>query len=171
MPAPPWNTTLTRMVQKAVAGEGALALPTGPHWVHLLVRLNEWVRERFWSIPALLVAAGVLTAVVVCRPDLLGLGTDWDLGRVVRIRTADTMLQVVASSMLTFVGVVFAITLVGLQLASSQLSPRVIRTFIRSGVTKTAFGIFLATFVPAGPMGVVSRSPGARAEREQAPPS
>ena len=56
------------------------------------------------------------------------------------------MLQVMASSMLTFVGVVFAITLVGLQLASSQLSPRVIRTFVRSGVTKTAFGVFLATF-------------------------
>ncbi len=48
--------------------------------------------------------------------------------------------------MLTFVGVVFAITLVGLQLASSQLSPRVIRTFVRSGVTKVAFGFFLATF-------------------------
>ncbi|WP_196804109.1 DUF2254 domain-containing protein [Marmoricola sp. URHB0036] len=134
------------MVERAVAGDGALALPTGPHWVHRLVRLNEWVRERFWSIPAVLVAAGVLTAVVVCRPDLVGLGADWDLGHVVRIRTADTMLQVMASSMLTFVGVVFAITLVGLQLASSQLSPRVIRTFIRSGVTKTAFGIFLATF-------------------------
>ena len=51
-----------------------------------------------------------------------------------------------ASSMLTFVGVVFAITLVGLQLASSQLSPRVIRTFVRSIVTKVAFGYFLATF-------------------------
>jgi len=111
-----------------------------------LVRWSEWVRERFWSIPAVLVLAGVLTAVVVCRPDLLGLPTDWDLGRVVRIRTADTMLQVMASSMLTFVGVVFAITLVGLQLASSQLSPRVIRTFVRSAITKIAFGVFLATF-------------------------
>jgi uncharacterized membrane protein len=56
------------------------------------------------------------------------------------------MLQVMSSSMLTFVGVVFAISLVGLQLASSQLSPRVIRTFVRSGVTKVAFGFFLATF-------------------------
>jgi uncharacterized membrane protein len=56
------------------------------------------------------------------------------------------MLGVMSSSMLTFVGVVFAISLVGLQLASSQLSPRVIRTFVRSGVTKVAFGFFLATF-------------------------
>ena len=93
------------MVERAGAGGAVLALPTGPHWQHRLVRLNEWVRERFWSIPAVLVVGGVLTAVVGCRPDLLGLGTDWDLGRVVRIQTADTMLQVMASSMLTFVGV------------------------------------------------------------------
>ena len=123
-----------------------LALPVGTAWEYRLVRLNEWVRERFWSIPVALVLAGVLLAVVVSRPDLLGLPADWDLGHVVRIRTANTMLQVMASSMLTFVGVVFAITLVGLQLASSQLSPRVIRTFVRSNVTKTAFGVFLATF-------------------------
>ena len=49
--------------------------------------------------------------------------------------------------MLTFVGVVFTITLVALQLASSQLSPRVLRTFVRSTVTKAAFGTFLATFI------------------------
>jgi uncharacterized membrane protein len=122
------------------------ALPPGPHWAHRWVRVNEWIRERFWSIPAVLVLAGVLTAVVVCKPDLIGLPADWYLGRLVRIKTADTMLEVMASSMLTFVGVVFAITLVGLQLASSQLSPRVIRTFVRSGITKAAFGIYLATF-------------------------
>jgi uncharacterized membrane protein len=51
--------------------------------------------------------------------------------------------------MLTFVGVVFTITLVALQLASAQLSPRVIRTFVRSGVTRLAFGLFLATFAYA----------------------
>jgi uncharacterized membrane protein len=34
-------------------------------------------------------------------------------------------------------------------LASSQLSPRVIRTFVRSSVTKLAFGLFLATFAYA----------------------
>src|SRR3954454_7507971 len=124
----------------------ARALPSGSPWAYRWVRLHEGVRERFWSIPAVLVLAGVLPAVVVCRPDLLGLPPNWDLGHVVRIRTADTMLQVMASSMLTFVGVVFAITLVGLQLASSQLSPRVIRTFVRSAITKIAFGVFLATF-------------------------
>ncbi len=104
------------------------------------------MRDRFWFIPMLLVLGGILVAVVVAHPEVVGLPRDWGLGSTVRTSTADTMLGVMSSSMLTFVGVVFAITLVGLQLASSQLSPRVIRTFVRSGVTKVAFGFFLATF-------------------------
>jgi uncharacterized membrane protein len=122
------------------------ALPVGSVWTHRAVRVQEWVREHFWFIPSVFVAAGVLTAAVVCRPHLVGLPESWDFGRTVRVQTAETMLEVMATSMLTFVGAVFTITLVGLQLASSQLSPRVIRTFVRSTVTKAAFGVFLATF-------------------------
>ena len=137
----------TRPGTPGTSQEGLVrALPAGSRWAHQPVRLREWVRERFWSIPVALIVVGVLTAVVVSRPDLLGLPQDWGVGNVARTSTADAMLQVMASSMLTFVGVVFAITLVGLQLASSQLSPRVIRTFVRSAVTKTAFGVFLAAF-------------------------
>ena len=69
--------------------------------------------------------------------------------------------------MLTFVGVVFTITLVALQLASAQLSPRVIRTFVRSGITKLAFGLFLATFAYAI---VVYRCGGCVVSRICAPP-
>jgi uncharacterized membrane protein len=122
------------------------ALPVGSRWTHRSVRFGEWVRDRFWVIPLLLVGWGILTAVVVAYPSLVGLPDDWGTGDLVRTSTADTMLGVMSTSMLTFVGVVFAISLVGLQLASSQLSPRVIRTFVRSWVTKVAFGFFLATF-------------------------
>ena len=67
-------------------------------------------------------------------------------GLPVRASSAEALLGIIAASMLTFVAVVFTITLVALQLASAQLSPRVIRTFVRSGTTKLAFGLFLATF-------------------------
>ena len=122
------------------------ALPAGPRWAYQPVRWAEWVRDRFWAIPMALILAGVLIGVMVSAPHLLGLPDDWGFGNLARPSTANAMLEVMASSMLTFVGVVFAITLVGLQLASSQLSPRVLRTFVRSAVTKTAFGVFLATF-------------------------
>ena len=73
--------------------------------------------------PLLLVLGGILVAVVVAYPEVVGLPRDLGHGHVVRTSTADTMLGVMSSSMLTFVGVVFAITLVGLQLASSQSRP------------------------------------------------
>ena len=57
-----------------------------------------------------------------------------------------SILGIIASATLTFLGVVFTLTLVALQLASAQLSPRVVRMFVRSGVTKLAFGILLAAF-------------------------
>ena len=122
------------------------ALVAGSRWAHRRVRLSESVRDRFWVIPLLLVLGGILDRGRRRPSEVVGLPADWGLGDTVRTSTADTMLEVMSSSMLTFVGVVFAISLVSLQLASSQLSPRVIRTFVRSGVTKLAFGYFLATF-------------------------
>ena len=122
------------------------ALTIGSRWAHRGARLAEWVRDRFWFIPLLLILGGILIAIVVAHPEVVALPPDWGLGSTVRPTTADTLLEVMSTSMLTFVGVVFAITLVALQLASSQLSPRVIRTFVRSGITKVAFGVFLATF-------------------------
>ena len=77
------------------------------------MRFDERVRDRFWPIPVVLVLAGVVLGIAVSRPDLVGLPDQWGLGHAVRTKTADTLLQVMASSMLTFVGVVFTITLVG----------------------------------------------------------
>jgi uncharacterized membrane protein len=51
--------------------------------------------------------------------------------------------------MLTFLGVVFSITLVAVQMGSAQFSPRVVRTFSRSSITKVTLGTFMATFIYA----------------------
>ena len=53
----------------------------------------------------------------------------------------------IAAATLAFVAVVFATTLVAIQLAASQYSPRTVRIFIRSRVTRVTLGLFLATFV------------------------
>jgi len=103
----------------------------------------EWVRERFWVIPAVLLVLGTGLAVLTTEGGALwhslgGLPADasWGSG----------FLESIAGATLTFLGVVFTLTLVSLQLASSQLSPRVIRTFVRSGITRVAFGTLLAAF-------------------------
>jgi uncharacterized membrane protein len=114
-----------------------------------LVLAQEWVRERFWVVPTVLLIAGMAVGLTVSRADSIP-GVDRVGGGLpVRAGSAEAILGIIAASMLTFVGVVFTITLVALQLASAQLSPRVIRTFVRSGTTKLAFGLFLATFAYA----------------------
>jgi uncharacterized membrane protein len=60
---------------------------------------------------------------------------------------ARTLLATIAAALLTFTGVVFSITLVALQVASTQYSPRVLRTFMRKPITKLALSTFIATFV------------------------
>jgi uncharacterized membrane protein len=103
----------------------------------------EWMRERFWVIPAVLLVLGTGLAVLTAEGGALwhslgGLPADasWGSG----------FLESIAGATLTFLGVVFTLTLVSLQLASSQLSPRVIRTFVRSSITRVAFGTQLAAF-------------------------
>ena len=60
---------------------------------------------------------------------------------------ARSVLSAIAESMLTFTGLVFTITMLVLQLASSQLSPRVMRTFLRDQANQVVLGLFVATFV------------------------
>ena len=121
------------------------ALPAGPVRYYARRHAEEWVRDRFWVVPSALLVAGVGLAVLTATADDLGLPM-WRRGLPVDPGAAESILGTIAASMLTFVGVVFTITLVALQLASAQLSPRVLRTFVRSAVTKLAFGTFLATF-------------------------
>jgi uncharacterized membrane protein len=117
------------------------ALAPGRSGDHRRVVAREWLRDRFWAVPSALLVAGMLLAVLTARADDLGLPAA-DRGLLpLRAGAADTILGIIATPMLTFVGVVFTITLVALQLASAQLSPRVLRTFIRSFLTKLAFGL------------------------------
>lgn len=114
-----------------------------------IARMNrsERLASALWPIPlafglgALVLAR--ITAVIDAR-DALGIRGDY------LIRDPDTALQfasVVASGMLVFLGIVFTTTLVAIQLAGSQYSPRAVRIFLRLRLTKVALGIFVATFV------------------------
>ena len=51
--------------------------------------------------------------------------------------------------MISFTALVFSITVVVLQLTSSQFSPRILRTFLRDRVSQISLGVFVATFVYA----------------------
>lgn len=59
---------------------------------------------------------------------------------------ARVLLSMVSGSTLTLMVLVFSITIVALQLASSQFSPRVLRSFLRDWYSQLSLGVFTATF-------------------------
>jgi uncharacterized membrane protein len=114
-----------------------------------LTTVGEWLRLRLWFVPGLLtLGAGLLAVVLVALDEYLDDDFGW-LGFAFggTAEGAQNVLSVIATSMLTFTGLVFSITMLVLQAASSQLSPRVMRTFLRDRGNQTVLGLFVATFV------------------------
>ncbi len=60
---------------------------------------------------------------------------------------ARAILSTIASSMITVAGLTFSITMLTLQLASSQFGPRLLRNFMRDRGNQVVLGTFIATFV------------------------
>lgn len=63
--------------------------------------------------------------------------------------SARELLSTIAASLMTFTSIVFSVTILVLQLASQQFSPRVLRTFLEDRFTRAALGVFIASFVYA----------------------
>ena len=112
------------------------------------LRWRERVRGGFRIVPALFVAGSVV----------LSMATLWLDDHVVDEVSAGfsgspdnarDVLSTISSSMITFTALVFSITVVVLQLTSSQFSPRVLRTFLRDRTTQVSLGVFVATFTYA----------------------
>lgn len=109
--------------------------------------LGERLRGSLWFVPALCVACSVALSFATVEIDRrIGDADPWLLYGGDANRAAD-ILSTIAASMLTFTALVFTITMVVLQLASAQFSPRVLRTYLRDRQSKLALGVFVATFV------------------------
>lgn len=112
--------------------------------------LRASLRSRLWPLPAIVVVAAVAAGLGLPHLDaylderlpdqLAGLlfGGDPDAAR--------TLLDTVASSLITVTALTFSLTVVTLQLASSQFSPRLLRTFSRDLFVQTTLALLLGTF-------------------------
>jgi len=104
-------------------------------------RLKLYVRNSIWVFPVLSVFAGLLSVAVVNRLDrALGLEVD------VSPDTARTVIGTVAGSMFTLVVVSSSAILVTVQLASAQLTPRIVTLVYRSRIRKFCISAFVFTF-------------------------
>ncbi|UXA10473.1 DUF2254 domain-containing protein [Mycobacterium sp. SMC-8] len=113
----------------------------------------DGLRSRLWPVPALGVVTALLAGIAIPELDtavdqqmppalagyLFGGGAD----------AAREVLGAIATSLITVTSLTFSLTLITLQLASSQYTPRLLRTFAADRFVQRTLALFLATFVYA----------------------
>jgi uncharacterized membrane protein len=109
--------------------------------------LREYVGGALWVLPTaaalLALAAGFSLSQIEVRPGSR-------LSRLAFQGTADdarVLLISVSSTVVTVIALVLGLTVVALQLSSTQFSPRILRNFLRDHATQLVLSAFLATFV------------------------
>ncbi len=113
-------------------------------------KLLSDLSERFWLVPGLIVAVGVLAAVGFVSLDRSGVVPQSLIdGRWLYsggATGARTLLGAVAASTIGVAGTVFSITIAALSLAAGQMGPRLLRNFTRDRGNQITLGAFLGTF-------------------------
>lgn len=107
---------------------------------------SRWsdLRSGLWLLPGLIVVALVVLAFVVIQVDhMLG---DTEVGFGGGPAAARDVLAAMAGSFVTVAGLTFSLTIVVLQLASSQYSPRILRGFLADRITQLTAGAFIGVF-------------------------
>jgi uncharacterized membrane protein len=109
----------------------------------------DYLAGALWVLPTLSVVVFLLAGAVLSRVEVDG---DSPLSRFAFQGTAEdarSLLIVVSSTMITVTGLVFALTIVALQIASGQYSPRLLRNFMRDRGTQLVLSIFVGAFAYA----------------------
>lgn len=115
-----------------------------------LTALRDTVRSQLWPLPLAAVLVALVVGYVLPRVDaavdqtLPGWLTSVIFGG--DAGAARTVLDAVSSSLITVTSLTFSLTVVTLQLASSQFSPRLLRTFTSDVFVQATLSVFLATF-------------------------
>ena len=112
-------------------------------------RLLSSVRTSIWFVPVMCVLAGLLLSMATIAIDAA-----FDFALIPETFTggpdaALAILSTVAASMVSLTALVLTITMVVVQLAMGQFSPRIVQTFLQDKPSQLAIGIFVATFAHA----------------------
>jgi uncharacterized membrane protein len=112
-------------------------------------RLLDHIRTSLWFVPTVCVLAGVVLSLVTVAIDR---GNDYELipqSLTGGPEIAVAILSAVATSMVSLAALVLTITMVVVQLAMGQFSPRIVQTFLQDKPSQIAVGLFVATFAHA----------------------
>lgn len=109
-------------------------------------RLNS----SFWFMPAVMAVVAVALSFLFIEVDALRDVDQTDDPSALYTfgpEGARAILSVIATSMITVASLIFSITMLSLQLASSQFGPRVLGNFMRDRNNQIVLGTFIATFL------------------------
>lgn len=108
------------------------------------------LHSSFWFVPALMVVLAIVLSFLTIgidqklEADIVGnLGWAYALGP----NGSRAILSAIAGSMVSVATTAFSITIVALQLASSQFGPRLLRNFMQDTGNQVVLGTFISTFV------------------------
>ena len=108
------------------------------------------VRDSFWFVPTLIIVMSILAAVILLYVDKTHPFTPEGVFKIVFSENSDSgrnVLTVIAGSMVGIAGTVFSITIVVLQLASSQFGPRLLQNFMYKRLNQVVLGQYVGGFL------------------------
>ena len=113
-------------------------------------RWKDGLRTKLWPFPVVAVALSVVLGTALPALDA---AVDGKLPESVSVllfsggpEAARSVLQAISGSLITVTSLTFSLTVVTLQLASSQFSPRLLRTFTADRFVHATLALFLAAF-------------------------
>src|SRR6187431_364944 len=114
-----------------------------------LRRMLIHIRGSLWFVPVVCVLAGAALSFATIAIDR---AFDYDAipGEVVGSpQAAALVLSTIAASMVSLAALVLTITMVVVQLAMGQFSPRIVQTILKDKPSQLAIGVFVGTFAHA----------------------
>lgn len=108
--------------------------------------LLDDLQDSLWLVPAAMIVGAVVLALVLVEVE----APDWLPGALTFGGTpegARSVLSELAGATITVTGLVFSLTVLALQMAASQFTPRLLRTFLADRRTQVVLGGLLASAV------------------------
>jgi len=115
-----------------------------------LGKLWDYLHSSYWFLPtvmAVIAIALAFTMLSLDRAGYYGVLEKWGWIYTGGANGAREVLSSVTGSVISVAATAFSITIVALQLAASNYSPRLLRNFMRDTGNQVVLGTFIATFV------------------------
>jgi hypothetical protein len=135
--------TLTRTMSPTSRHTSIRSIRRSVRWF----ALKEYIGGALWVLPSVAALLALAAGYAVSQIEVpSGSPLNW-LAFQGTADDARALLITVSSTVVTVIALVLDLTVVALQLSSTQFSPRLLRNFLRDRATQVVLSTFIATFV------------------------